>query len=102
LKKPCFIGLRFSKHAPMQKALVSLLQASPLPWTSQMLCDWFGFKGGQIIKVAHEAHRIWRMEYGMYTAIENRPCECEPVKREPPKRLTIVTDDMLTRYGFNL
>lgn len=69
----------------MQKGIVRLLSRSPLPWTSGMLCGWFGRNVSPSIRDAVGTMRIWKIEPNLYTANKNYV---------PP----LITDEMIERY----
>ncbi len=64
------LGKSFSckQAATAQRALICLLDASPLPWTWDMLISWFGDSAHDSIVNARMARRIWRPARGCYTA----------------------------------
>lgn len=104
-------GKRFRNPAPTQRAVIRLLEESPLPWTRRMLVEWFGMKsyGGPLLE-AIVNRRIVRLAPGIYTAWSR--CSKHYLKpiEQPRRNMTfsprqvgdVVTDDMLARYGYNL
>lgn len=84
-------------------AIIELLEASPLPWTSHMLVQWFG-KAEDVtqgcLKTLFQNQRVWRIEPGVYTSRNRYAPPREKRKNYGPK--VLVTDEMLARYGLNL
>jgi hypothetical protein len=74
-------------HQPptMQKAIMALLEASPMPWTSGMLVGYLGSSASFCAGLAADSMRIWRIEPGLYTANLNY---C----------VVPITDEMIARY----
>lgn len=72
--------------------LAQLLKDSPLPWTLEMLQEWFGWRTNSLVTNALGMMRIRKVAHGLYT------CPVKASRREK----VIVTDEMLSRYGFNL
>lgn len=93
---------------PMYLKVRALIEASPLPWTWGMIRDWMGWSDGHasiyLVYLVTSGY-IWRIEKGLYGPISQRPRQ--RLRTVPPPRVTVmpasvITDEVLKRYGFNL
>lgn len=81
-------------------AIEALLSESPLPWTWQMLADWFGYEFGKNVHYA-EPFGIRRLERGLYTSAKHVPDGIQPriVKRR--RRVVTVSSALMeSRFGI--
>lgn len=85
-----------------QKAIVRLLNRSPLPWTKGMLDDWFGRIAGGPWEGVRGGRRIRSVAPGLYTSARKFRAPVErkgaPVMYGPP-----ISDEYIeSRFGMKL
>jgi predicted DCC family thiol-disulfide oxidoreductase YuxK len=75
------------RNAFVQRAIMALLEDSPLPWTAEMLDLWFERRVSDCLYKMARKRRVWRCARGLYTSINRYECQ-----------VVMVTDEMIERY----